>query len=159
MIQLNASDLAWIDEETLLRRLKDSPGWLRLEATISEVYESQSMRAIADNWLKAWFVAESLAACAKSVSCSFREGERGAGEFILDFRDTAPDQMAAKLLEFSGAFDPDDLEAMALIYDEAEDWLEKRGNVTARFPQIEEAYRTEAARAAELEDDSSGDES
>jgi hypothetical protein len=159
MIQLNASDLAWLDEDTLLRRLRKSPAWLRLEATIFQVYESESVRAIADNWLKAWFVGESLAACAKSVSCSFREGERGAGEFILDFRDIAPDQMAVRLLEFAGAFDPDDLEAMALIYNEAEDWLEKRGNATARFPQIEEAYRTEAARAAELEDDGSGDDS
>lgn len=117
------------------------------------------MQIVAHNWLKVWLVAESLAENAKTVRCSFQEGELGAGEFVLDFENIDPYAMAEKLLGFAGAFDPDDLEAGVLIYDEADDWLEKRGETLARFPEIEEAYRTDAAHAAELRDDrSEGDD-
>jgi hypothetical protein len=54
---------------------------------------------------------------------------------------------------FGEAFDPDDLEGMAFIYDEAQEWLESRGNEITRFPSLEESYEQERTDADEWEKD------
>jgi hypothetical protein len=58
--------------------------------------------------------------------------------------------LAARAVELAFAFDPD-REASALIYNEAEDWLDRRGGTPARFPELEHNYRNDAEAAAAQE--------
>ena len=150
MLQLDMSDIPWTDEKSLRLRLRNSSTWVRVTMTIEHAYQAQSIETIAESWLQLWFVAESLAECASAVSCTLNEGERGTGNFVLDFKGVQPEKMADKLLELGAALDPDDLEGRAWIYETAEEWLANRGNIPSRFPEIEEGYRADAKQAADI---------
>jgi hypothetical protein len=54
----------------------------------------------------------------------------------------------AAVIEFAPVFDPDDLEPSALIYDEAEEWLDQRRG-SALLPDLEKCYRDDANAARE----------
>jgi hypothetical protein len=155
MLQFDMSDVMWMDEDVLVRRIQQSSDRLCVTMTIDDLYRAGSIQLIADNWLKTWFIAESLADCASVARCDFHEGDRGAGNLVFDFESVDAERMAAQLLDFAAVFDPDDLEAGALIYDEATDWLENKGDHPSRFPEIEECYRVDAEQAAEKENPSS----
>ena len=76
----------------------------------------------------------------------------------MPFTADAPLDLAADLIEFAAVHGGEDLEASALIYDEAEDWLSNRGDSPAWFVGLEQNYRDDAARAAEFEGDCAGDD-
>jgi hypothetical protein len=115
--------------------------------TVLEQYHASSSWQLAQEWLKTWYIAESMVQYASNWSCQFHEGERGAGEFTFEFRVCDPAGMARKLVEFGLVFDENNLEPGALIYDAAEEWLENRPSSAARFPELEACYRGDLAVA------------
>lgn len=150
MLDVNMADVAWLDEEALASQI-ELQGKLRITMIIPELYVAQTPVETAGNWLKVWFIAESLATYANQVSCSFNEVDDGAGQVILEFESIDAPNMADRLSTFGGVFDPDDLEESAQIFDEALEWVENRGTARAIFPGLEECYRNEQAFAEEWE--------
>jgi len=154
VLELDMSDAAWLDPTTLRRCLKQTAK-VRMTWEEAELYRANSRTELALNWLKTWYVAETLAKHAVKAECDFREGERNAGIIVLELTISDPEAFAAQVVEFAPVFDPDEIEAPALIFDEAEDWLEKRGDQSPRFPELERCYRDEADEAKESEGDRS----
>ncbi len=116
-----------------------------------DLYQANSRSELAAKWLKVWYLAERLADNTDSASCAYSEGEFGAGKIQIELACCDARSLAKSLLEFAPAFDPDDLEACSLIYDEASEWLEKRANSVSWFPNLEQHYRDDAENAAEEE--------
>jgi len=158
MLHINMNDILSADEEEIAERLLKAGPELRVTMSVSDQYRANSKAELAENWLKSWYVAESLASNASQWNCQFAEGEDGAGEFEFRFVVTDLKGMAGRIAEFAPLFDPDDLEFNALIYDEAHDWLDARGEIKARFPDLEESYRGDAEMAKEYEGDVKEDE-
>jgi hypothetical protein len=162
MLELHLNDLLDADAADLARRIREAGGNLQVTLTVDDQYRSDSKWALAHGWLRTWYIAESLAEHASKPTCDFQEGERGAGEFEFKFSAVNAPAMTEKLVEFAAVFDPDELECGALMYDEAAEWLENRGEKPAKFPDLEEAYRADLAaakeHAAEYGDDDDNDD-
>jgi hypothetical protein len=153
MLALRIEDVPKLSEADLADQIHRSGGQIGLIVVVPDLYQAQSRTELADNWLKIWYLAERLADHTESALCRFREEDFGAGRFEFDLTCGASREFAANLIEFASAFDPDDLEANALIYDEVEEWLEARGTTSAWFPNIEQHYRDDADSALVDEQD------
>src|SRR5581483_2061306 len=133
MLHIHLNDLKEPSEAAIAKAIKEANGIVRITMTVRDQYQSNSKRVLALNWLKSWYMAEALAEYASESEVDFEEGERGAGEFEFRFTVIDPRHMAARIADFAAVLDEDDLEAGGLIYDEAEDWMNKPGRAT-RFP-------------------------
>jgi hypothetical protein len=146
-LELKIADINWLDANALQRSIEGA-GDVRLVIEVPELYRAATRTYLAQNWLKVWYVCECLAQYTTQVACDFHEVDFGAGVVVLDCSIKDVPGFLEKLLELGPAFDPDELEAPALIYDEAEDWLDKRGDIPALLPQLEECYRDDAEIAS-----------
>ena len=151
MLYLTMDDILGHDERSLADSLNESEGHLQLSVSVSDLFQAQSRTELAQHWLKIWYFAERLAEFASTATCRYKEGDRGSGEFDFEFAIIDIPLFAARLTELATSFDPDDLEAMAFIYDEAEEWLSKRGDSPAWFPILEQNFRADSAEAQEYE--------
>src|SRR5690349_19083923 len=116
ILEIRLDDAAWLDPETLQCRLEQSRG-VRLKWEQPNSYRASSKRELALNWLKSWYIAESFGRHASHWACTFHEGDFGAGILALDLSVSDINSFAATLADFAEIFDPDDIEASALIYD------------------------------------------
>lgn len=151
MLHIHLNDIVEVDEKEIAQHLHESGPELRLTLRVRDQYRAGSKTELAENWLKTWYIAESLASHAAEWHCEFEEGDEGAGDFEFRFTVHDPKGMAKAIADFAPVFDPDDLETGALVYDEAHDWLEKRHDAKVRFPALEESYRGDAEMAREYE--------
>lgn len=151
MLELSVADLLEVSEEDLARRIENAGGIVRLTIVVADLYHAGSKTELAQNWLKVWYTAEHLADHAASATCAVGEGELGVGNLAFDLAADDPHALAADLIRFGVVYGGEDLEASALTYDEAEDWLSNRRDVPAWFPVLELNYRNDAAQAAEFE--------
>lgn len=142
-----------MEEEQIVRSIQIAESKLAVSMSVSEQYIADSRRILAENWLKTWYVAETLAKHASKYSCEYGEGEYGAGDFQFNFVVKDITSMAKDLAEFAQAFDPDNLEAGAFIYGYAYEWLEKRGNANSHFPDIESKYRNDAEEYRDIDEE------
>jgi hypothetical protein len=150
ILEINMTDVSWLDPAALERSIKQSRA-VRITMEVPGLYRAESKTALAQNWLKVWYISECFAKHAAQVECTFHEGDLGAGVVVLQLviRDMAA--FVTQVLEFGPVFDPDELEAPALIYDEAEDWLDKRGGSPAALTELEKCYRDDAEAASDEE--------
>jgi len=146
---LQLEEVAGWTVEAIQQRIVESGGRVSITFSLSDTHYSTSKEEIALSALKAWYIGERIAEFCVIVRHGEDEGTRGEGLFIFhaDVRDAAG--LAGLLAELAPAFDPDDLEAEAELGAEAEGWLETRGKVAAKFPDLEDAYRIDAEQAAE----------
>lgn len=154
-LELDMVELAAQDNGDLVDRIAGADGHVRLSFTLPDAYSSTSKWELARSWLKGWYIAERIAACCFTVSHQVKEGARGAVIFKLDVEVADEVALAAVVGDLAPAFDPDNLEAEAELGAAAETWLERRGAVQTRFPDVEQAYRddVEAAEGSEIEDE------
>jgi len=157
MLEVDVTDLLDVNEEDLARQIENAGGTVRLTSVVANLYQASSKTALAQNWLKVWYTAERLADHAASATCTVCEGELGGGNLAFNLAADDPHALAADLIEFGAVYGGEDLEASALIYGEAEDWLKNRGDAPAWFPVLETNYRNDAAQAAEFEGYCPGD--
>ena len=151
MFHLNLNDALSVEEDQVTRDVQLAGSELTVSMSVADQYRANSKTELAKNWLKSWYIAETLAKHANECHCEFKEGANGCGDFQFRFVVEDATGMAKALTEFAQVFDPDNLEAGAFIYDEAHDWLEERGSTGSRFPEIESNYREDAAMAEEYE--------
>jgi hypothetical protein len=151
MLQLNVTDLLDVSDEDLVRRIEEASGVVQMTITVADLYQANSKTELAQNWLKVWYTAERLAEHARSATCIVSEAELGVGNLVFTIAADDPFALAADLIGFAVVYGGDDLEASALVHDEAEDWLRNRGDSPAWFSGLEQNYRDDAALAAELE--------
>ena len=147
VLELNMSDASWLDETLLRRRVQQSSA-LRITMEVTDLYQAASRTRLAQNWLKIWYISECLARHGNDCQCSFHEVEFGAGLVVLEFAVQDVPGLVATVIEFAPVFDPDDLEASAEIYGEAEEWLDKRTE-PPMFGELEKCYRDDAEAARE----------
>jgi hypothetical protein len=144
MLHVNLNDLKDPSETEIASNILRGQSRLRVTIVIPDQYRAGSMQELASNWLKTWYMAESLAEQASEWSVNFVEGENGSSEIELRFLVKNVEHMAARLVDLAAVVDENDLEAGAFIYDEAEVWLESPGRIT-RFPELEKCYHDDAS--------------
>ena len=144
MLHVNLNDLEDPSESEIASNIIRGKSRLRVTIEIPDQYRASSMQNLASNWLKTWYMAESLAEHASEWGVTFVEGEKGSSEIELRLLVKDVEQMAARLVDLAAVVDENDLEAGAFIYDEAEEWLESPRRVT-RFPELEKCYRDDAS--------------
>ncbi len=157
MFRIDLSEVVWLDEEILAERIDASKDKICVNMAIADLYASDSVRTMSDNWLKAWYTAETLASFTSEATYSVRDDD-GTGMFEFLLIDVETTGMTHALIDLGPAFDPDDLEAMALIYDEAQEWLENKGNTRVRFPELQHNYEADTEAAEEWESQNPEDE-
>lgn len=150
ILELNMIDVSWLDPFALERSVQQSTG-VRITMDVPDLYRADSKTALAQNWLKTWYISECLAKYAARVVCHFHEVDFGTGVVVLEFAIRDVPGFVARVLEFGPVFDPNELEASALIYDEAEDWLNKRADSPTLLPDLENCYRDDADVATDEE--------
>lgn len=150
MLQIKMSDSPWLDEESLKKSLEHSTDEVEIEVRIRDIYRSSSLEEIANNWLLALYVSESLAECSESAECDFEEREAGVGYFKLILKKVDAQKLKQTYFELGSAFDEDDVEASVLIYDEASDWFDQaQSSGTIRFSELKDIYLSELNRFKE----------
>ena len=145
------TDLLDVSDEDLACQIEKASRAIRLTITVADLYQANSKTELAQNWLKVWYTAERLAEHALSATCIVRGDELGVGNLVFTITADDPLALAADLIEFAAVYGGDDLEASALIYDEAEDWLKNRRGSQAWFSRLGTELPDDAAQAAEYE--------
>lgn len=136
--------------ESIHRTIRDSADQVAITFSLQDTYYSTSKHQIARSALTAWYIGERIAGFCKSVRTQDDEGASGEGLFLFLADVSDGHGLAAFLADLVPAFDPDsDGLAECELANEAEEWLEKRGDAGARLPELERDYRIDAEQAAE----------
>ncbi len=147
---LDLETLVGQSAESICRIIRDSADQVAITFSLQDTYYSTSKHEIARSALKAWYIGERIAGFCKSVRTQDDQGASGEGLFLFLADVSDRHGLAAFLADLVPAFDPDsDGLAECELTDEAEEWLEKRGDACARFPELERDYRIDAEQAAE----------
>jgi hypothetical protein len=153
MLEFQIEELVNQSCEEVALKIENAGGRFRVHLVVHDLYEASSKEELARNWLKIWYTGERLADSALTAKCEYWEGELGTGHFVFELCADDAEEVSEALLNFTSAYDEDDLEATTFIHDEADEWLEKRGDVPAWFPNLERHYREDAEMLAEWSKD------